>query len=191
MSFSNDEEKKRSVWGAPVQQELQGAWGKQPLRNDVADRIKTQTHENLQRRLRDQIAEYQNKLTQEVNLRSADRAQFELETAASLVLIDKLLDFIAQNFGGDLPPTLHEMIAERQEQRLLVNPVSPFEDSMSPSAQLGGHRVTNIAPASDGQVLRMGRDGKVGFGAVNPPAGSESPASSASEAMRRLLKHLE
>lgn len=108
------------------------AWGKAPLSNEVADRIKQQTHENLQRRLRDQ-------LEQEKSGRLSDRTLYDKEIRAALEVVDTLLDFIAQN-AGEIPEHLLDVIAQRQEQRILAT------DSTSSSP----------VPISsgDGQVLR-------------------------------------
>ena len=191
MSFSNDDGSMTERRWLASMQEDRGAYGKQPLKNDVAERIKNQTHENLERRLRDQITELNNKLGEEQQLRRNERTDHELEVAASLVLVDKLLDFIAQNFGGDLPRGLYEIIAERQEQRLLTNPPTvEFDDSIPTPSTFIGHPLTNVVPASkDGQVLSKGADGRVGY--VNPFTGEETPMLGASESLRKLLKHLE
>ena len=191
-SSDNDDSMAARLWRGSQSQHEHGAYGKQPLRDDVAERIKNQSHENQLRRLRDQIQELNNKLGEEQQLRRNERTDHELEVATSLVLIDKLLDFIAQNFGGDLPRGLYEMIAERQEQRLLTNPPSVvFDDSISTPSTFIRHPLTNVAPplGKDGQVLRKGADGSVGY--VNPFTGEETPVHGASESLRKLLKYLE
>lgn len=115
--------------------------------NDVADRIKQQTYENIQKRLRDQIAEREQVIAELNEKRKKDAEQHESELEGVLLLVDTLLDFITQNCG-DIPETLLDIIARRQEERILR--------SLPPAPE-------GNPAASDGQVMKMGPDGKVSW----------------------------
>ncbi len=127
-----------------------GAWDKDPMSQDITERIKQQTNENIQRRLRDQLAEAQQQLELSQTEHLKDRLRYEAELEDALKIVDTLLDFIAQR-ADELPVELLEVIAVRQEQR--IERALPREAAAGDGQPNSANAVVVVGGA--GQVLRM------------------------------------
>jgi hypothetical protein len=135
---------------------------------DVADRLRAQTGQYTQERLRQQAGwlEDQLKLERDSAQKAADLAEKTFEELRQTM--DTLIEFIVLNHG-DIPETLMEIIAARQEQRIAKSLKGGMSDEEK-TRELVMSSPT-FKSAQDGQILRMGAGGKLGF--AQPPTALE------------------
>lgn len=138
MSFSNS----KFVASA----EYKPSFGKAPMQNDAAERIRAQTAANLQARANQRLAVLESQLVEERMGRKNDLATYEADLKAVTATMDALLDFIAHNLG-DIPTELADFIAERTEQRMLTAN-KPSDDPLAASSS------GLIGSPVDGQILK-------------------------------------